>query len=415
MRKSIVDPAKTIICSFFLIGLLGVVTPTNAHEIEVNGLPCNDLCQAWLGYNRHGDFTGSTTSNLKPMDQRSSRLGRPTASAPPLKRRRPEKEAVKVERNRPATERSAPEISKTAVAAKHVRPRNWEAQANVPLPVPQPMMPRVGPALAAGAPKPSASRSPVNLHKLSEAAVLPDEGTRPPASINRALPPIPDGPAAPEISKRQKEPLHTSPPTAAVAPSSPGASSLSQMPTIATAATHDDVTKPIPDTKSGSPSPMDIGDKGRPENQATPASKPAVAQPSTVVASLPSPANAGSGLRNDDHPSGSTQEDSLQPIPELAGTPLPVTVGQISAEPRGTNVHVVVVNVLQREMKGVDVRCRARDAQGLQVAEASVHIASIAPSDVAFGQVLFPAEITAQDNKFTCDVGRIAAAHGVTP
>ena len=78
-------------------------------------------------------------------------------------------------------------------------------------------------------------------------------------------------------------------------------------------------------------------------------------------------------------------------------------------------MHVVVVNVLQREMKGVDVRCRARDAQGLQVAEASVHIASIAPSDVAFGQVLFPAEITAQDNKFTCDVGRIAAAHGVTP
>ncbi|MGI4763861.1 MAG: hypothetical protein ACRYGP_02150 [Janthinobacterium lividum] len=102
-------------------------------------------------------------------------------------------------------------------------------------------------------------------------------------------------------------------------------------------------------------------------------------------------------------------------MPELAGAPLRVTVGQVSAEPRGTDVHVVLVNVLQREMKGVDVRCRARDAQGLQVAEASAHIASIAPSDVAFGQVLFPAEITAQGNTFTCEGGGTTAADGVTP
>ncbi len=415
MRKSIVDLPKAIIYSFALTSLLGIETPTNAREIEVNGSPCNDLCQAWLGYSGHGDSNGSTTANLKPVDQRSTPPSRPTAFPPPLKTRRPEKEIVKVERNHPSTERSAPEVPKTAVAAKHVRPRNWEAQANVPLPVPQPVMPRVGPALTAGAPTPAASRSPASPHKLSEAAALPDEDTRPSASISRALPLMPDRSAAPDTSKLQKEPPQTSLPTAAVAPSSPGASSLSQMPTIATAATHGDVTKPLPDPKAAAPTPIDTGDGGRPNDQATPAYKPAAQQPSTVVASLPSPANAGSVLRNDDHPSGSTQEDNLQPLPELAGTPLPVTVGRISAEPRGTDVHVVVVNVLEREMKDVDVRCRARDAQGLQVAEASAHIASIAPSDVAFGQVLFPAEITAQDNKFICDVGRTAAADGVTP
>ncbi len=415
MRNSLVYLPRNIICLSFLIALLGIEVPANAHEIQVNGSPCNDLCQAWLGYNGHGDSTGSTITNLKPMDQRSTPPSRPTASAQPLKIRRPEKEVVKVERNHPSTERSAPEVSKTAVAAKHVRPRSREAQANVPLPVPQPVMPRVGPALTAGAPKHAASRSPASSHKLSEAAALPDESTRPPASISRALPLMPDRPAAPDTSKLQKEPPQTSPPTAAVAPSLPGASSLSQMPTIATAATHGDVTKPLPDPKAAASTPIDTGNGGSPNDQATPAYKPAVQQPSTVVASLPSPANVGSVLRNDDHPSGSTQEDNLQPLPELAGTPLPVTVGRISAEPRGTDVHVVVVNVLEREMKDVDVRCRARDAQGLQVAEASAHIASIAPSDVAFGQVLFPAEITAQDNKFTCDVGRTAAADGVTP
>ena len=415
MRKS-TDLPKTIIGSSALISLLVIGAPTNAHEIEVNGSPCNDLCQAWLGYGGHDDSTGSTTANFKLMHRRSTPPSRPTSYVPPLKTHRPEKEVVKVERNHPSTEPSAPEVPQKAMTAKHVHPEDREAQANVPLPVPRPVMPKVEPALAAGATT-AASRSPASPRKFSEAAVPPDEGTRPPASIIQALPPPPYRPAAPDISKLQKEPSQTSAPTiaAAVTPSSADASSSSQMPTITTAVRHDDGTKPLPDPNAASPTPIASSDRGRPDDQATPAYKPAVQQPSTVVASLPSPANAGSGLRDADHPSGSTQEDRLQPIPELAGTPLPVTVGRISAEPRGTDVHVVVVNVLEREMKDVDVRCRARDAQGLQVAEASAHIASIAPSDVAFGQVLFPAEITAQDNKFTCETGNVEASRDGTP
>ncbi len=418
VRKS-TDLPKTIICSSALILLLVIGAPANAHEIQVNGSPCNDLCQAWLGYGGHDDSTGSTTANFKLMHRRSTPPSLPTSSAPPLKTRRPEKEVVKVERNYPSTEPSAPEVPQKAVAAKHVHPEDREAQANVPLPVPRPVMPRVEPALAASATT-AASRSPASPRNLSEAAAPPDEGTRLPASITQALPPPPDRPAAPDISKLQKEPRQTLAPTAtataaAVAPSTVSASSSSQKPTITTSVRHDDGTKPLPDPNAASPTPIASGDRGRPDDQATPAYKPAVQQPSTVVASLPSPANAGSGLRDADHPSGSTQEDRLQPTPELAGTLMPVTVGHISAEPRGTDVHVVVVNLLQREMKDVYVRCRARDAQGLQVAEASAYLESIAPSDVAFGQVLFPAEITAQDNKFTCETGNVEASRDGTP
>ena len=414
MRKS-TDLPKTIICSSALILLLVIGAPANAHEIQVNGSPCNDLCQAWLGYDGHGDSTGSTTANFKLMHRRSTPPSLPTSSAQPLKTRRPEKEVVKVERNHPSTEPSAPEVPQKAVAGKHVHPEDREAQANVPLPVPRPVMPRVEPALAADATT-AASRSPASPRNLSEAAAPPDEGTRSPASIVQALPP-PDRPAVPDIYKLQEEPSQTSAPTvaAAVTPSPVGASSSSQMPTITTAVRHDDGTKPLPDANADSPTPIASGERGRPDDQDTPSYKPAVQQPSTVVASVPSPANAGSGLRDADHPSGSTQEDRLQPTPELAGTLTPVTVGHISAEPRGTDVHVVVVNLLQREMKDVYVRCRARDAQGVQVAEASAHLESIAPSDVAFGQVLFPAEITAQDNKFTCETGNVEASRDATP
>ncbi len=204
VRKS-TDLPKTIICSSALILLLVIGAPANAHEIQVNGSPCNDLCQAWLGYDGHGDSTGSTTANFKLMHRRSTPPSRPTSSAPPLKTRRPEKEVVKVERNYPSTEPSAPEVPQKAVAAKHVHPEDREAQANVPLPVPRPVMPRVEPALAAGATT-AASRSPASPRNLSEAAAPPDEGTRPPASIIQALPPMPDRPAAPDTSKLQKEP-----------------------------------------------------------------------------------------------------------------------------------------------------------------------------------------------------------------
>lgn len=412
MQHIIIDRPKIIICLLSLMGLLGAGAPISAREIQVDGLACNDLCQAWLGYTGHDGITGPTIETSKSRDQRSTLPSRPTRSASPSVRRPPEEETAKVDRIHPVARRSAPKVPETTVAAKHARLRNREARSGVPLPA----MPSGRPASAASGPLPAASRSPAGPRGLDEAAALPDAGTKPPASIDRASPPLPpDRPALPDASKSSKGPSRTAAPTAAVAPPSPGAVSPPPIPNLVEAATLDDGAEPSPDARAVPPIPISAGAGDRPNDQAPSPSKPAASPPSTVVATLPSPAHAGSGPRIDVHPSGSTQEGRLQPVPELAGTPLRVTVGQISAEPRGTDVHVVLVNVLQREMKDVDIRCRAHDAQGLQVAEASAHIASIAPSDVAFGQVLFPAEITAQDNTFTCDVGRIAAADGVTP
>lgn len=90
-------------------------------------------------------------------------------------------------------------------------------------------------------------------------------------------------------------------------------------------------------------------------------------------------------------------------------------IGQVSADSRGTNVHVVVVNMLPKQMENIDVRCKARDAQGLQVAEVNTRIAVVAPSDITFDQVLFPNDITPKDNTFICDVANIAVSDNVKP
>ena len=173
-----------------------------------------------------------------------------------------------------------------------------------------------------------------------------------------------------------------------------------------------------PNSKSPAPSPEQ---SARSSSQAAipkvfvAPSSPTVSRSSDVVASISSPVDARNGSRDDDRPSGKLQHSILQPIPELAGKPLPVTVGQITVEPRGTDVHVVLVNILQQEIKDVDVMCRARDAQGMQVAEAFAHIATIAPLDVAFGQVILPNEIKISNSKITCEIGKFMAANNTIP
>ncbi len=59
--------------------------------------------------------------------------------------------------------------------------------------------------------------------------------------------------------------------------------------------------------------------------------------------------------------------------------------GQAASELRGTAVHVVIVNVQYHNLKDIDVLCTMRDAQGLQLAKASVHMATTALSDIVSG------------------------------
>ena len=141
--------------------------------------------------------------------------------------------------------------------------------------------------------------------------------------------------------------------------------------------------------------------------------RPAPPRPA-VAASLPPSTGAGIGTRGD-HPSGNTQDGDVRTPSAHVGQSLPVSVGQIKRDPHGTDVHVVVVNVLRHEVDDVRISCKASDAQGMQVAEATSSIAMIAPSDVGLAQVLFPSEITTQDNTFTCDSGTMDDAKDVLP
>ena len=188
-----------------------------------------------------------------------------------------------------------------------------------------------------------------------------------------------------------------------------------------------DAAAPTPDTglmplslNSKSPAPLPEQSARSSSQAAIPKAfiaptSPTVSRFSDVVASISSSVDARNGSRDDDRLSEKLQHSILQPIPELAGKPLPVTVGQITVEPRGTDVHVVLVNILQQEIKDVDVMCRARDAQGMQVAEAFAHIASIAPLDVAFGQVILPNEIKISDSKIVCETGKVMATNNELP
>ncbi len=243
-------------------------------------------------------------------------------------------------------------------------------------------------------------RSPKPLRNNSEVSNLPNTLIKLPA---------PDLPVAPDTTRLTKESSQTASVSPSLAPSQIESSPGPTSPSAANAA------KPLTSTAKAVGAPTDNEASSKPVKPASADPAPPAAAPPALVASLPSRVDAGSSLRNDDHPSRTTQEESLQPIPELAEDRLHVSIGQISADPHATDVHVVVVNTLQHEINDLDVRCRAHDAEGLQVAEASAHIASIAPSDVAFGQVLFPSEITTRDNRFTCDVGRDAAADTASP
>ena len=388
MVKRPSERSKLIICFLTLIGPWCGVTPTNADEIEVNGLPCNATCQAWMGVERTQNITPSVVERDEPRIEQSTHEAKPASSKPTSNLHRPKMEATKTEHVALGDEHSAPNIPKTA-AAKHVHPKAREAQANVPVPVSRPPIPSDLPAVAIDVPTPPKPKSQEPPHKVVEAVAVPDTGTRPAASVSHVSPPVPDGVVVRATPQPNKEPLQAAAPTAAVAP--------------------------LPSQTPSALTPAPVDDAATPAHRAAVVPRLATPQPPDVVASLPSPADAGGNRRNDGHPSGNTQDGRLQPIPELAESPLPVTIGQISAEPRGTNVHILVVNVLQHEVNGVDVRCRARDTQGLQVAEATAHISSIATSDIALEQVIFPPEITPRDNKFTCETGKSAATSDGTP
>ena len=413
MQKYMNGRPKIIICCLTLGASASAISPAESREIQVNGLPCNELCQAWLGYATHGSITRSISENIHPVVRLPVQKGRLT-TAEPLRSHRPKTEVVKTDFHTPIAERPTLEPPKVVVSPEHVRSQVKVARETKPLPVSRPTALSKPPTLVVTIPAPLTPRPSKLAPQPTEAATVPDRGTRRAASLD------PSPPAAPERSVDttstidkpylQKNPARGAPPTSALA-STPASPSKSRM---AAASPIDDARKQ-PSNTSALTTPSIAGETLKLPSSPVPLQLEPASQVATVEAALPSSVAKESAPRTDGRQSKDMQEGALQPSRSSAGDSLSVKIGQVSAEPRGTDVHVVVVNVLPKEMKDIDVRCRARDAQGLQVAEVSTRIANVAPSDVTFERILFPSEITPKDNTFTCEVEKMAATDIATP
>lgn len=396
------------------LGSLPVRSPSEAREIQVDGLPCNDLCQAWLGLDTKRGLTGPAAEESRPKIRPPIHRLRLVVPDPTPKVHHSRMDLAKAEPTASIDGLSAPKIPKAVVKAKHVRTETREAERNVPLPVPRPPVPNVLPEAAMDAPMSAISGSQDYVPKLGGAAAVRDVKVRSTTPDGQLSLSVPDRHAVSETPELRVTPSQAEhPPLVA-----PITSSLSQTPRMAANTSIDDASK-VPvgtiDAKPNQPTLSSVADVGEPGVEA--ASKPGSEgpRPAHVVASLSTPVDVQSSIESPDHLDRKSKESSLQPLTELAGGPSPVTIGQISSELHHTDVHVVVVNVLPHAMRDIDVLCQVHDVQGIQVAESSAHIASIAPSDVAFERVIFHSEIQTRGNSFICRIGRIAAASDVMP
>lgn len=60
------DMRRVVIWLSPLMVLVSVGTGASADEVEIQGQPCNDACQAWLGYSNFKDKTGSISAEERP-------------------------------------------------------------------------------------------------------------------------------------------------------------------------------------------------------------------------------------------------------------------------------------------------------------------------------------------------------------
>lgn len=412
MQKRANCPSKVIICCFTLVAFAGTMSPAKSSEVRVDGLPCNDLCQTWLGYDGNRGNVESFSENTPPVLHLSIQQSRSTPPEP-LKSHRHKTGIVKTDSHEQFSERPTSEPFTVVMTPRYAGSPVRVARENIPLPTRRPTALSHRPTLLVKISAPPTPRSHEPAPKPTEAATVPATGRGKTASLDPSTSPAPDRPAD-TTSKTDRPDLQenlarAAPPAGAVASTPPASERrIAATPWIG--------NEPQPPSKMSTPATPSVagGAVAQPSSPA-PLHLPPAPSPPTVVASLPSSDDTGSIPRSDGQQGKDTQVGALQPSPSPAGISLSVKIGQVSADSRGTNVHVVVVNMLPKQMENIDVRCKARDAQGLQVAEVNTRIAVVAPSDITFDQVLFPNDITPKDNTFICDVANIAVSDNVKP
>ena len=525
---------------------MGVTPHARAETVygfQRKSLPCNELCQAWLGLNE-SDRTDSIGESTKPAQPRGRLRGGLATSAAKGKAPHAWPEPGKTvalpptvpylfdSGSEPPAPLEHPRPAATHVAATHV-PRS------VPLPVPRPDFP-VAPAVKVvevrPLPAPSSELSSLEPHELrapdkgaaasasrdqvtqprgrlreglatsaapkgkaphagpepGKTAALPptvpylvDSGSEPTAPLQHPRPaatpvaathvprsvplpvPRPDFPVAPAVKVIEVRPL---PAPSSELPSLEPNELRAPDKGVAASASRDQVTRPASNSATERPPAIQgvvgpapaLSGTEAPKIAREPAentfSAPAEIKrepgeagrelddkqvaPRTAIAALGNPFPAGG---ESEVPSAGEAPNVAQPAPrspptdperrsgddpaltgephtgELASLPpfepgaVLVNVGQIKTDARKTYVDVLVINTSERKLQDLDVWCDARDAQGLQVGQGSTTIRDVSPSDIAFGQALFPSEITRDNSKVSCVVEKFSDPHGSAP
>ena len=377
-----------------LISCASTITAHKLHAAEVmlNGQSCNEACQSWMGVDKKTDSTGSIGHvSIKPALAKK----RHPAEAKGSDKSRPKSEIVR------SAHPHAPKLTLepeplALTTTKPVQPAVRQARTSVPQPPSRPehlegTEVRVVelPQTSAPTPAPKATfpktTDPSELGRTASASIPPPASTDPATST--VSPVLRDAikPLAPERAVPDNEPVETD-----VAKSS----QVMQQP----AQQRDETTRPAANAEVD-------GLKAAP-------------QPSdALLASLPtfvptSTSNQGGSVSSDaKFEQGTTTSEGKAPALPTASAEgvLSVKLGQIASDPRGTDVHVVVINNLQRPAKNVKVECEARDSQGLKIAKSVTNFSGIERSDVAFGQVLFPSQIQPANSHFACVAEEVVA------
>jgi len=405
-----------------LVVIMGVTPHARAesvYDFQRKSLPCNEFCQAWLGLNKSDrtDSTGESTEPAQPRDR--FREGLATSAAPKGKAPHAGPEPGKTAAFPPTMPSRVDNGSEPPAPLRHPRPAATHVAAthvprSVPLPVPRPDFP-VAPAVTVVEvrPLPAPSSKPPSLepHELrapdkgAAASASSDEVTRPASNAAAARPPAIQGvvgpapaPSGTEAPKMAREPAENTFNAPTEVEREPGK-----------AARELDDKKVAPRTAIATlPDPLPAGG----ESEVPSAGKaPNVAQP----APAPPLTDPERGSRDDPALTVEPHTGDLASLPALEPGPVLVNVGQIKTDARNTYVDVLVINTSARKLQDLAVRCDARDAQGLQVGQGSTTIRDVSPSDVTFGQTLFPSQITGDNSKFSCVAEKFSEPHGSAP
>ncbi len=377
-----------------LVSIIAVIQAPTVHaaEIMLSGQPCNDLCQAWMGVKPYQHSVGPTGHVAAVTENAKRRL----VSELPKKRLVDERHDLGRPNSPHGAKISAAREPLRATIKPPMTPDLRQARVYSPLPPTRP-----GNLDGADVRMADLPQSPAPVPALNPVLPRPADPPEPGTTISGSE----DTPAIADHTRvgtnpgprREASPTSTETADEGDQGRKADAEDTNQARPSQTKP-QDDLGQPKDyaalNAPRPSPTPNDEVDDSLSSHRDDAAEQDGGVKPGTM-------AGQGSPTIEGKAP-GSAQS--------APGDFLSVAVGLIATDPRGTDVHFVLINNLNRPAKNVKVACDAQNLQGKKVAEASVVFAGVERSDIAFGQVVFPSEVEPENSRFVCAAEEVVAA-----